>query len=193
MNITNHRLVECPFVESTNIGGMITPTVIVIHYTAGGKAEGSVSWLCNRDAGVSAHVVIDRDGSITQLVPFNVKAYHAGVSKWKDREMVNGFGIGIEIANWGKLREVNGKLYTGTDREFQGEAIQAAHKNGGAIRWWEKYTEAQIETVSELCSELIGVYPLIEDIVGHDDIAPDRKSDPGPAFPMKQLINKVFC
>ncbi|WP_249152025.1 N-acetylmuramoyl-L-alanine amidase [Bradyrhizobium liaoningense] len=73
-----------PFVKSPNHGGALKPRFIVIHDTASGlKDDGDISWLTNPAAKVSAHVVVSRQGKITQLVPFNVVAWHAGHSQWK--------------------------------------------------------------------------------------------------------------
>jgi N-acetylmuramoyl-L-alanine amidase len=92
MLFVNGQQVE--FRESPNVGRKITPTIIVIHYTGDNSMEGAVSWLCAAQSGVSAHLVIGKDGSIVQLVPFNMVAWHArghynGLS-------VNSHSIGIE-------------------------------------------------------------------------------------------------
>jgi len=91
--------VQVPFQESPNHGHEITPTIVVIHYTGDNSMEGAVSWLCAEQSGVSAHLVIGKDGSIIQLVPFNVIAWHAkghynGLS-------VNSHSIGIENVGFG--------------------------------------------------------------------------------------------
>ena len=70
-----------------------------MHYTAGASAESSIDWLTNPDARASAHVLIARDGGITQLVPFDRRAWHAGRSRWKDRTGLNGWSFGIELDN----------------------------------------------------------------------------------------------
>lgn len=99
---------------------------------------------------VSAHCLIRRDGSIIQYVSFDNKAWHAGVSCFKEREKCNDFSIGIELE--------------GTDDI--------------------PYEEAQYQQLSKLTASLQQYYPLItnENIVGHCDIAPKRKTDPGPIF-----------
>ena len=99
---------------------------------------------------VSSHLFIDRDGSITQFVPFDKKAWHAGVSNFNGRENCNEFSIGIELE--------------GTDEL--------------------EYTQQQYDSLVEVSRELMVLYPLItkDNIVGHCDIAPGRKTDPGKAF-----------
>ena len=102
------------------------------------------------DLKVSSHLLIERDGSLVQFVPFNKKAWHAGVSSFKGRENCNEFSIGIELE--------------GTDDNA--------------------YTEDQYCALIDITKELMLVFQDIkkENIVGHSDIAPDRKTDPGKAF-----------
>jgi len=83
MKIKNHKLVGVDYKRSPNQSGTIKPTYLVIHYTAGRSAEAAVRTLTSRKRKASAHLVIGRDGSVTQLVPFNRKAWHAGKSEWK--------------------------------------------------------------------------------------------------------------
>ena len=114
MKILQHRLsrddgTAYPFRRSPNqSGGTIEPEYLVMHYTAGASAESSVDWLTNPDAKASAHLVVSRAGEITQLVAFNRKAWHAGVSRWAGRNGVNSFSIGIELANSGVLNRQGG-------------------------------------------------------------------------------------
>lgn len=194
LTIQDHQLRNTRFIQSPDRGGLITPTYIVVHYTGGGPAEGSIAWLSKPDDHyLSAHVVIDRDGSITQLVPFNRKAYHAGVSAWGPHTNLNDHSIGIEIANFG-LATSN----TATDAVFlnkyklpKNRCINATHKNNKTTGWWEEYTDEQEKACAALCIALMHQYPGINEIVGHDDIAPNRKIDPGPAWDMPMLWHTV--
>ena len=109
---------------------------------------------------VSAHALIHRDGHITQFVPFNRRAWHAGVSCYQDRQQCNDFSIGIELE--------------GTDDT--------------------PYEAVQYEQLADMIMALRKCYTHIteEAITGHCDIAPDRKTDPGPSFDwerLKQLLN----
>jgi len=187
--IENHRLVGTgvSFVETPNKGGDITPRYLVMHYTAGKSAQSSINWLSNPESKASAHVVLARDGSICQLAPFNVKTWHAGVSHWDGVSGLNGCSIGIEMDNAGPLKKV-GKKYQAWFGTLYGESqvIHAKHRLDGEVRWWHAYTEAQIERALELARVLVRHYGL-KDIVGHEDIAPDRKRDPGPAFPLEHV------
>lgn len=157
---------------------------LVMHFTAGASALSSINFWRTKDAkGASAHVVVDRDGTIYQCRPFNKTCGHAGVSKWKDPNTgklyvgLNACSIGIEIANGGDSYPTKfSKLNPVTSR----------HKNGGPEEEWERYTPEQIKAVTELSRVLVERYNL-DDLIGHEDIAPDRKNDPGPAFPMQQV------
>jgi AmpD protein len=111
---------------------------------------------------VSAHVLVRRDGTATQFVPFHRRAWHAGVSQWRGREGCNDFSIGIELE--------------GTDAT--------------------PYTPAQYQTLARLAAGLCRSYPTLapEAVVGHSDVAPGRKSDPGIAFdwPLLRSLVRLF-
>jgi N-acetylmuramoyl-L-alanine amidase len=179
---------------SKNISGKYTenlPDTIIIHYTAG-PFKASLNTLTNPSVKASAHVLVDRDGTITQLVPFDTIAWHAGKSSYKGREGFNKYSIGIEIVNSGPLTK-SGNVY----RSWFGSAynpddvIEATHRNETTSRFWHIYTEEQIEAVTELCRLLINQYG-IKSILGHEEIAPSRKTDPGPAFPLDKLRNQLL-
>ena len=153
---------------------------LVIHFTSGASAQSSVNfWKTPAANGASAHIVIDRDGSIIQCRPFNRTCGHAGRSKWRGFDGLNACSIGIELANAGDDAALAGK-WTKQDR------IAAKHKNGGPLKTWEAYPEAQLAACTALAKALVARYKL-DDVIGHDDIAPDRKNDPGPAFPLRKL------
>jgi N-acetylmuramoyl-L-alanine amidase len=160
--------------------------VLVIHFTGGATAASSVEAM--RERNVSAHVVVDRDGSIIQCRGFNQVASHAGRSRWVDPHTgirydgINACGIGIEIANAG-----NDPGALSWARQQPGFAsMKSNHRNGGPWVEWEKYPDAQLKSVFALSQLLVATYKL-DDITGHDCIAPERKDDPGPAFPMLEL------
>jgi N-acetylmuramoyl-L-alanine amidase len=162
------------------------PDTLVIHFTAGRSADSSVAWLSNPAAKASAHVVIAEDGTITQLVPFNVVAWHAGQSKWKDRESLNRFSLGIELANPGALNRTGSKWRTWYGDPVDDDLVLVAkHKHRDVEQGWKIYSAEQLEAAVQLGSLLVQTYGIRE-VVGHEDIAPGRKSDPGPAFPMER-------
>lgn len=151
------------------------PKFLVLHFTAGASAKSSIESM--RSQGLAVQLVLDRDGTLYQCRSFETTAGHAGKSKWKGFSDLNNKSIGIEIANGGDSFPTKfSKL----------PPVVAKHKNGGPVREWEAYTPEQIEVLLWVCPLLVKAYGLI-DVVGHDDIAPDRKSDPGPAFPMQKI------
>ena len=190
MNITDHFLDDAKRDLITGGGPMDVRRALVIHFTGGATGASSVEAM--RERGVSAHVVVDRDGSVTQCRAFNRVASHAGASRWKDPNTgkrfdgMNSCSIGIEIANAG-----NDEGALKWARRQPGFAsITTKHRNGGPAVEWEKYPEAQLAAVFDIAKLLVATYKL-DDVTGHDCIAPERKDDPGPAFPMEEL--RVAC
>lgn len=191
LKIEKHRLVGDKVTHRTtpNVGGALAPRVLVFHYTAGRSAASSVESLCTRKAtgNASAHIVLGRDGAIVQLAPFNVVTWHAGQSQWNGLVGLNQYSIGIEMDNAGPMNRVGANFVAWFGKSYpENEVMLAEHKHGGGVRGWHAYTEAQIERALELAQLLAEEYGL-EDIVGHDDIAPGRKQDPGPAFPLASI------
>jgi N-acetylmuramoyl-L-alanine amidase len=197
MRIIEHRLYQdngspYPYVQSPNTSGRFTGNnlqFLVMHYTAGTSASSAVKTLTNRNIKASAHVVVGRDGAITQLVPFNMVAWHAGTSTWRGLSGLNKYSIGIEIANAGLLeKSADGKFYAWYGEEIPASQVtEAPHKNAPTVRRaWHRYTDKQIEVSLQLAEVLVAQYSLKE-IIGHDDIAPRRKTDPGPAFPLAKF------
>ncbi len=168
------------------------PDTIVIHYTAGPSAASALNTFEDPDVEASAHILIDEEGQVMQLIPFNKIAWHTGKSSWLDRVGLNFCSIGIEIVNAGRL-EKNGDVW----RSWFGksypkeEVIRATHRNESEPDWWHAFNEQQITVVFELCKELMKNYD-IQYILGHEEISPGRKCDPGPAFPLDKLRERLF-
>lgn len=187
--IRNDRLViegqPAAFRQARDVGGRIKPTLIVLHDTAGGlNAEGSISWLAGNPGKTSAHFVVARDGKITQLADADRKCNHAGKSVWRGRELCNGFSIGIEIVNPGKLlKRGEASAVSSVGQVFEraefgiGCCTSPAHGGEG---WWMPYTAEQLTAVESLVAALTLAYPTITEVVGHHDISPGRKVDPTP-------------
>ncbi len=131
---------------------------IIIHYTGMKKESKAIEKLCNEKSKVSAHYFIKKNGELINLVPDLYEAWHAGKSGWKNFKFLNKTSIGVEIQN-------------------QGHAYQ-----------YEKFYTKQIVTLKKLIKYLIKKYNInIKNILGHSDIAPARKKDPGEKFPWKSL------
>ena len=136
----------------------VPPDMLVLHYTGMKSGPEALARLCDADAKVSSHYLVEEDGAVFRLVPEERRAWHAGVSFWKGETDINGRSIGIEIVNPG-------------------------HEFG-----YRPFPLAQVAAVIELIADIRTRW-TIEDsrIVGHSDVAPDRKEDPGELFPWKQL------
>jgi N-acetylmuramoyl-L-alanine amidase len=133
-------------------------SMLVLHYTGMQSAEAAIERLCDPEAKVSAHYVVEEDGTLWRLVAEERRAFHAGVSCWQGEHDLNWVSIGIEIVNPG-------------------------HEWG-----YRAFPEPQMATVEHLCRDLAGRYRIPPyRIVGHSDIAPDRKSDPGELFDWPRL------
>ena len=207
MKIIRHRLYRddgtaYPFIPSPNFGGEVQHEFLVIHYTAGRDAQSAINWLIDPERKVSAHLVIGRDGNITQLVPFDKIAWHAGRSEWKGFINLNQYSLGIELDNAGFLTRHSNPLapFNKGDNRWlswlkdeydDSEVIEAVHKHETEPRGWHIFTPEQIEAALEVSKLLVNHYNL-RDVVGHDDIAPGRKLDPGPAFPMEEFRARLF-
>lgn len=168
------------------------PRHLVIHYTAGSTMTGAVSWFMNKAARASAHLVIGRDGSIVQLVPFAECAWHAGKSQWGNLHRLNAHSIGIELVNAGKLRRSPAGWVTWADILIPDDEVSVAtHRNETKEAGWHEYTAAQLDALLDVAVALHDAYDF-KHVLGHDDIAPDRKVDPGPLFPMESFRAKLL-
>jgi N-acetylmuramoyl-L-alanine amidase len=139
------------------------PDMVVLHYTGMPTGEEALSRLRDPEAKVSAHYLIEEDGRAFALVPEERRAWHAGVSFWKGQQNLNGVSIGIELVNPG-------------------------HDWG-----YRAFPDAQIATLTDLLTGIRERWAVADShIVGHSDIAPDRKVDPGELFPWKRLAETGF-
>lgn len=127
--------------------------LLILHYTGMPTAESALSRLCEPAAQVSAHYTVDEDGTVYAHVPEDRRAWHAGLSSWRGRADVNSRSIGIEIVNPG-------------------------HEFG-----YRPFPAAQMAAVADLCLDIMGRHGIAPaDVLGHSDIAPARKEDPGELF-----------
>ena len=190
LTLNNGTLNEAIQVPTDKQSGARKSTIaIILNYTAGPYKQ-SVSTMTNPRVKASTHFIIDKDGSITQIVNSNNIAWHAGKSSFNNLEGFNKHSIGIEFVNDGSLtkdgdnyRSWYGAIVNSTD------AIEATHRNETVPKYWQTYTKEQISAAYELCAAIIKEYPEIKYILGHEEIAPGRKSDPGPAFPLDKFRN----
>jgi len=197
-SISNHilRLDGKPVAQraTPNRGGRMTPQFLVMHFTGSSSTSSAVGWLTNKDAKASAHIVLSPEGVATQLAPFNIVTWHAGRSAYQGREGFNSFSVGIELVNAGQLaKRADGVFIERISPRVvpADQVILAKHRNGGPELPWQVYPEAQIEAAIAIGQALNKVYRFIE-VVGHDEIAPGRKNDPGPVFPMGRVESLIM-
>lgn len=170
-------------------GRTIAPQFLVLHYTVIDYASTIRSFGPTGARKASAHLVVGRSGEITQMVDFNLRAWHAGESVWEGAVDLNSRSIGIELENHGYLSQrADGRYMSDNgDPVPPAAVVLARHKHPSwKATFWEQYEPAQLDACEALCHALVDHYHL-KGILGHDDIAPGRKADPGPAFPMARM------
>jgi N-acetylmuramoyl-L-alanine amidase len=152
------RIVECRSPNHDARPDGAAVDILVLHYTGMRTAEEALARLCDPEAKVSAHYTIARDGRVYRHVPEERRAWHAGVSWWAGERNVNARSIGIELVNPG-------------------------HEFG-----YEPFPEAQIAALIDLAHGILARHPIpASRVLGHSDVAPARKLDPGELFPWPQL------
>ncbi len=135
--------------------------MLVLHYTGMKTAQEALDRMRDEDSEVSAHYMVDEKGKIYQLVDEKKRAWHAGISHWRGRNQLNDYSIGVEIVNPG-------------------------HEFG-----YVPFPENQMYSVVDLCVDMVKRYKIKpHNVVGHSDIAPDRKQDPGELFDWKSLAKQ---
>ena len=196
-HILNHLVTYADQVPSPNRGGTIVPKFVVGHYTATWDAASAIRTLTTLGTGVSAHFVIDRDGTITQLLPCNVKGWHAGPSAHGGYSGLNSHSVGIELVNIGPLRRITASVFEAHTGEHKNIAEIGAVEEHAYARYgsgqffWQCYTRAQLDAMEELCLALDREYGIRE-FLGHEEIdTRGWKTDPGPAFPYVRF-RKLF-
>lgn len=135
-----------------------TIDMLVLHYTGMNSAGEALARLCDPTAKVSAHYTIDEDGTVYAHVPEAQRAWHAGIAHWEGATDINACSIGIELVNPG-------------------------HEFG-----YRDFAEDQIASLITLCHSILMRHPIPSwRVLGHSDVAPARKEDPGELFPWQRL------
>lgn len=153
---------------SPNFGTRKLPvSILVLHYTGMQDGPSAINWLANPESGVSAHYVVEEDGQIVHMVKEEDRAHHAGVSYWRGITDINSASVGIEIVNPG-------------------------HEWG-----YRPFPKEQMKSVKKLSKKIIKRHNIeLRNVIGHSDIAPDRKIDPGELFDWEYLAKHklaVMC
>lgn len=168
------------------MGGSLLPRYIVLHASGSTTLETALSLIADTSLTYSMHLVVDRDGSVVQCVPFMEQAWHCGKSRWGFIKGLNSHAIGIEMINAGRLRQVGGRYRTWWGTKVPPGDVYV-HDDDSV---WHAYTETQILTVLEICRALCAYYP-IDGVMGRDEVCTAQVLGPGPAFPM-QAFQDLF-
>jgi N-acetylmuramoyl-L-alanine amidase len=156
MSSGHHRDHPSPNRDARPAG--VAPDTLVLHYTGMRSAEAALARLCDPAAKVSAHYLVDEDGTVFALIPEAERAWHAGRSWWRGRSGLNDVSVGVEIVNPG-------------------------HEWG-----YRPFPEPQMAAVVGLAREIVGRWSIPPwQVVAHSDVAPDRKEDPGELFDWSRL------
>ena len=148
--------------DSPNFDERTLPiSYLILHYTGMESGAAAIKRLCDPTAKVSAHYAVEDDGQIFQLVNEEKRAWHAGVSEWQGESNINSASIGIEIVNGG--------------HDFLGQDGQLP-----------PFPDVQINALIALCKDIMSRHATLT-VLGHSDIAPARKIDPGEHFPWQGL------
>jgi len=139
----------------------LPPDMVVVHYTAMDTAQAAIDRLCLPEAQVSAHYVIFEDGIVTQLVSDTDRAWHAGAGRWGNVRDVNSHSIGFELANRGPESDT------------------------------PEFPEPQMQALERELTRVMKRFSIPKErVIGHSDMAPGRKFDPGPYFDWRRLAHK---
>ena len=139
-------------------------SMVVLHYTEMESAAAALERMCDPTAEVSAHYLITEEGEVVRLVAEEKRAWHAGVSYWRGHTDVNGKSIGIEL-------------------DHPGHALG-----------YREFSEAQFEALVPLLARIVRTFDIPRaNVVGHSDVAPARKIDPGELFPWDRLAEYKLC
>ncbi len=149
----HEAVVDAPSPNQDDRPAGIPVDVLLLHYTGMRSGRAALDRLRDPAAKVSSHYVVEEDGTIFRLVPEHRRAFHAGISFWRGHHTLNGRSVGIEIVNPG-------------------------HEWG-----YRPFPALQMAAVCELCLGILARHPIPpRNVVGHSDVAPDRKQDPGELF-----------
>lgn len=164
MNFEPDTKLPCSVVPAVNFNervGVSGPDILLIHYTGMESGKAALDWLVCEVSQVSCHYLVEEDGTIVQMVPEKLRAWHAGKSSWMGATDINSRSIGIEIVNPG-------------------------HEFG-----YRAFPGVQIEAVIRLGLDICGRRKISSSrVLGHSDVAPGRKTDPGELFPWDKLAER---
>jgi len=194
--LNRHKVCSAYWREAAHYGGQINrdlPLYVIAHDTAGRDADSTVNFIANGSRKASYHVIISRDGVMTQMVPLDRQAYHAGVSQHPTKPWLKGMNrcsIGIAFDNPGELsRTTDGTYRAWFGSSWSASEVERGHRKGRDT-WHRPYTPQQLRAFEKLVLALDAEYGL-DGVLSHYDIAPDRKTDTSPTLdPMLRALTQ---
>ncbi len=158
-------MIQCPSPNFDDRPAGANVKYLILHYTGMATGQAALDRLCNGRAKVSAHYLIEEDGRIFALVGEDMRAWHAGVSSWEGETDINGLSIGIELVNPG-------------------------HDTPGYKGDYRPFPDQQVMSLIGLCQDILARHDIRPcHVLGHSDVAPGRKSDPGELFDWQRLAD----
>lgn len=181
-----------PYERNYNPKIDLEPRYIIIHFTTGTSIQSTIHWFQSPASGVSAHLLVGRNGRVVQFVPFNKLAFHSGTSTWEGATNLNRYAIGIEVDNAGYLR-TTAKGFKRKDKVIPEEQVRKRkHWKEPFERPWQTFPEDQLLVVQKIVQALKEKYPGIQEILGHDMVNLRNRLDPGPYYPLGELREVIL-
>lgn len=193
--VPDSHVVETPYAYPPGADRWRPLDLAVLHWTASPARDYSVRdgadearvrrWLSGQRGKSSTHLVILRDGTVLQAAPLEARTWHAGKASWDGSARVNERSVGIDVECVGPVRMTGAGLRDYYGGRYLGPAPVDGH---------EPVTPAQLAALLDLARRIVAVVPTLADPsrwVGHCDVSPGRKSDPGPAFPWVALRAEI--
>ena len=168
--------------------------IVMMHITTGTRIQSSINHFQSLTAGVSAHLVIGRDGRVVQMVPFDHAAFHAGGGSWEGRGEINRRSIGIEVDNAGQVtQKLDGTFARRTTIIPKDEVKFIQHWKARSEKPWQDFTPIQLRVTEAIVVALKEHYKdSFQELLEHERVSLRNRSDPGPLFPMEKIRKRVL-
>lgn len=178
------------FVPSLNHGSQLKAhRFIILHASGGPDLQSALEWSIDPISKISSHILIGREGEVVQLISFDQSAWHAGSSEWDGTSNLNEHSIGVELINAGFCQPSGGEWISSFGKKYIKDELIFPEENSPGVGW-QAFTAIQLQTAAKVCAALQQSYP-IEQILGHEQVSPERKWDPGPAFNLASFLDLV--
>ena len=170
---------------------LISLQAVVFHFTGANAFKGTINWFTQSEARSSVHLLISRTGAVVQFASFDERTWHAGASRWTSPDGtsfvgLNSYSIGISYDNLGEVHKTDKGQFASSDGQVINPRDVECFGESSSENCWQSYTSAQLNVTKGLIGALFAAYGRLP-LLGHSEISPGRKTDPGPAFPIEKL------